>query len=126
MPETTPPQAELIPLRTGIALRCPRCGKGRIYDGLLKLQEKCPSCQLDFAAFDTGDGPAFLVVSSLGVVVTLLAVWLDAAFSPPFWLQGLIWVPFVMLSSIGLLRLLKSLLVSFQYFHRIGFDHEPS
>ena len=37
---------------------CPRCGQGKLFDGYIKLKSRCPSCDLDYAMFDAGDGPA--------------------------------------------------------------------
>jgi uncharacterized protein (DUF983 family) len=38
--------------------RCPCCGRGKLYDGLLTVTPRCPECGLDFAVEDAGDGPA--------------------------------------------------------------------
>ncbi len=40
----------------GIACKCPRCGKGKLYDGFLTLRARCESCGLDYAFIDAGDG----------------------------------------------------------------------
>ena len=42
----------------GLACRCPRCGKGKLYDGFLTLRPGCEACGLDYAFIDAGDGPA--------------------------------------------------------------------
>ena len=43
-----------------------------MFDGYIKLKPRCPSCHLDYAMFDAGDGPAvfgiLIVVQSLFVV----------------------------------------------------------
>jgi uncharacterized protein (DUF983 family) len=31
----------------GLRLRCPRCGEGRLFGGLFKMVDRCPSCGLD-------------------------------------------------------------------------------
>ena len=54
---------EILPTVTesalrGIACRCPRCGKGKLYAGFLNLRPGCEACGLDYAFIDTGDGPA--------------------------------------------------------------------
>jgi uncharacterized protein (DUF983 family) len=105
------------PLSTGMRLQCPKCGQGKIYNGLLTVKPACEVCGLDYAPFDTGDGPAFLVIMLLGFLVVGLAAAVEL-----IWLHVLLWVPFVMAGAILLLRLSKSVLISYQFHHRIGFD----
>ncbi|HST21402.1 MAG TPA: DUF983 domain-containing protein, partial [Blastocatellia bacterium] len=33
----------------GLKLRCPACGKGRVYRSLLKMNDECPYCHMVFA-----------------------------------------------------------------------------
>lgn len=35
-------------LGTGFALRCPRCGKGRLFRGWLEMRRECPACKLPY------------------------------------------------------------------------------
>ena len=73
-PGVYPPRS---PFATGLACRCPRCGAGPLYDGLLTVAEKCSACRLDFGPHDSGDGPAVFVILILGAVVVALAFWLE-------------------------------------------------
>jgi len=50
----------------GLACRCPRCGKGKLYAGFLDLRPNCESCGLDYAFIDTGDGPAIFLIMIAG------------------------------------------------------------
>ena len=58
----------LSTLKTGLACRCPRCGKGPLFKGYLTLQTECPACGLSYAFADPADGPAFFVMTAVGVV----------------------------------------------------------
>ena len=71
------------PISVGLACRCPRCGRGRLFDGYLTVAARCPICDLDLGAQDSGDGPAVFVVLILGFVVVALALLVEVAFSPP-------------------------------------------
>ena len=42
--------------RAALACRCPRCGEGRLFTGLLTVRAACPACGLDLSAQDAGDG----------------------------------------------------------------------
>ncbi len=39
------PQVETLIWR-GLRLRCPRCGKGKLYRRFLKMHDRCPQCKL--------------------------------------------------------------------------------
>ena len=62
----------LSTLKTGLACRCPRCGKGPLFKGYLTLQTECPECGLSYAFADPADGPAFFVMTAVGVVGMIL------------------------------------------------------
>ncbi|PWR21476.1 hypothetical protein DKG74_13695 [Zavarzinia aquatilis] len=95
--------------------RCPRCGQGPLFTGLLNLREKCSSCGLDYSAIDTGDGPAVFVVLILGAIVTGGALWLEVNYEPPIWLHLVIWLPLILVGSIYMLRRIKTALIHQQY-----------
>jgi uncharacterized protein (DUF983 family) len=105
---------------TGLRGRCPRCGEGRLFSGLLGVQPRCQACGLDFSFTDAGDGPAVFVIMIVGFIVVGLALFVEFTFSPPFWVHALLWVPLILALSIGLLRPLKGFLIAQQYLHRAG------
>ena len=41
--------APVSPYVAGLAGRCPRCGKGRLFQGFLNLRPRCDVCGLDYA-----------------------------------------------------------------------------
>ena len=53
----------------GIACRCPRCGKGKLYAGFIDLRPNCEACGLDYAFIDAGDGPAIFIIMIAGAIV---------------------------------------------------------
>jgi len=113
-------QAEISPFRTGLACACPRCGKGKLFSGLLEVAEKCSACDLDYAGHDAGDGPAVFVIFILGFVMVGLAAWLEFTFHPPLWVHIVVWFPFIIIASVGLLRIIKSILIALQFRHQAG------
>ena len=110
-----PPQSSLS---TGLAGRCPRCGKGRLFDGLLKIRDACPECALDLRGHDAGDGPAVFVILGLGAIVMILVFWVEFRFEPPWWVHVLIWGPLTVGLAVWMLRVLKAWLIAQQYTHR--------
>lgn len=102
----------------GLRGRCPRCGQGHIFSGYLKLRPACEVCGLDLAFADTGDGPAFFVMSIVGVVVVGLALWLEFTYEPPFWVHAAVALPVVFILSGLLMKPLKGAMVAAQYHQR--------
>jgi uncharacterized protein (DUF983 family) len=98
--------------------RCPRCGRGKLFAGFLKIAPACGVCGLDYSRFDAGDGPAVFVILIVGAIVAGGALIVEVKFSPPYWVHAVIWGPMVLILSLGLLRPLKAGLVVLQYKHR--------
>ncbi|HKD46453.1 MAG TPA: DUF983 domain-containing protein [Rhizomicrobium sp.] len=99
---------------------CPRCGQGALFDGYIKLKALCPSCGLDYAMFDAGDGPAVFGILIVGAIVAALALYVEFTFSPPYWVHAVLWVPLIVILSLLFLRLSKSSLLVLQYKHKAG------
>lgn len=105
----------LSPYATGLACKCPRCGQGKLYDGFIAVRSKCEACGLNLAFADAGDGPAVFVMMIAGGIVLGITLWIGATYDPPTWLLLMIMLPITLGVCLGLLRPLKSLLVSLQY-----------
>jgi uncharacterized protein (DUF983 family) len=109
----TPP-----PLATGLAGRCPRCGRGRLFRGFLAIVDRCEVCGLDLAAQDSGDGPVAFIVLIVGFVVVGAALIVEVKYGWPVWLHLLVWLPLTVVLCLGLMRPFKGVLVALQYRHR--------
>ena len=114
MTKTVPSYPPLSPFATGFFGRCPRCGKGAIFDGFLALKPRCEVCDLDLSMADTGDGPAFFASFIGSVVILGVAVYAQIAYEPPFWVYVLL-LGFGALFVVGLIRPLKGILTALQY-----------
>ena len=99
---------------------CPRCGAGKLFDGYLSIAKRCTHCGLDYAIFDSGDGPAVFGILIVGAVVCAGALWVEFTFHPPFWVHAALWLPITAILSLAFLRLAKSLLLVLQYKHKAG------
>jgi uncharacterized protein (DUF983 family) len=98
--------------------KCPRCGKGKLFDGFLKLAPRCEVCDLDYSFADTADGPAFFAMMGMAVPVTAFAVWLELAYEPPLWVHAVTTLPVILLLCVLPLRFLKGALVASQYVNK--------
>jgi uncharacterized protein (DUF983 family) len=116
MPDTAYPP--LSPVLTGLTCRCPRCGKGRLFQGFLNLRPRCEACGLDYAFADAGDGPAVFVILLAGFVVVGAALIVEFKYAPPFWLHTVLWGPLILVTTLLPLRLMKGLMIALQYHHK--------
>jgi uncharacterized protein (DUF983 family) len=114
------------PLTAALLCRCPRCGRGALYAGLLSVAPRCAVCGLDLKAQDAGDGPAVFVVLILGALVVGAAIWVEVVFAPPLWVHVVLWTPVVFAGAIAMLRPLKAGLIALQYRHRLLGDGPPA
>ena len=103
------------PYLTGLLCRCPRCGKGKLFDGFLTLKPKCDACGLDFSFADAGDGPAIFVIMIAGAIVVGAALLTEVKYQPPYWVHAVLWIPLILIVTLWPLRGLKSLLIALQY-----------
>jgi uncharacterized protein (DUF983 family) len=106
------------PFTAGLNCRCPRCGKGRLFDGYLSVSEQCPICGLDLSAQDSADGPAVFITMILGFVVVGLALIVEVTFQPPRWVHLVLWPPVIIAGALAMLRPFKALMIALQYRHR--------
>jgi uncharacterized protein (DUF983 family) len=98
--------------------RCPRCGIGPLYKGLLTIRDRCGSCGLDLREIDTGDGAAVAVTLILGGIVVGLAFVVEFTFSPPLWVHAVLWPVVTIPLAVAMMRPLKAALVAQQYRYR--------
>lgn len=95
---------------------CPRCGARTLFAGLARFAPSCRSCGLDFASYNVGDGPAAFLILIVGAIVTVGALVLDAAYSPPWWVH-LVWLPILVGLTLLGLRWGKAALLYQEYLH---------
>lgn len=106
------------PLIAGLLGRCPRCGKGRLFQGFLALRPRCEHCGLDYSFVDAADGPAFFVVLLSGFIVAGSALAVEVLYEPPYWVHALLWGPLILVTTLLPLRPMKGFLIALQYYHK--------
>lgn len=98
--------------------RCPRCGTGALFDGWLKIRQRCGHCDLDHGYARPDDGPAFFALAITAFPLIFLVVWVQVAFGPPWWVHVLTTGPVMAFGTLGSLRPFKGWLVAAQFVHR--------
>ncbi len=114
-PPPVPPGKARKAFEAGLKGLCPRCGAKSLFAGFARFAPECRACQLDFSAFNVGDGPAAFLTLGIGTLITIFAVALELAAEPPFLLHVILWVPITALAVLGSLRIAKGMLLAIEY-----------
>lgn len=99
----------------GLLARCPRCGRGELFEGYLKVRPGCAVCGLCFAGHDTADGPAFFIMMPLSILTAVLALLVEVYARPPVWVHIAIWPAFIIAFAGLALRPVKATMIALQY-----------
>ena len=102
----------------GLACVCPRCRRGKLFSGFLTLRPQCDVCGLDYGFADSGDGPAVFIMFFAGFVVVGAALVTEVVYKPPFWVHAALWLPLILIVTLGPLRPMKGLMIALQYHHK--------
>ena len=84
----------------------------------LTVTDRCERCGLDYRFAAPDDGPAFFSLCIICLPLIAAVVWLQVAFSPPWWVHLVTSVPFMALGTLLPLRPIKGWLVASQYVNR--------
>ena len=106
---------DFSPFKTGMRGKCPRCARGRLFDGYLTVAKKCSNCGLSFDFADAGDGATWFVMLFACVVGVGSIFGLEAAYSPPIYVHVLDGLVFIIILPMLLLRPVKGLLLAQQW-----------
>ena len=110
-------------IRRGLFGRCPNCDRGRMFRAFLKVADHCTVCSEALHHHRADDAPAYFVILIVGHVVVPLALVVEVAYTPPYWLHAVLWLPLTIGLAVGLLQPVKGAIVGWQwanYMH--GFD----
>jgi uncharacterized protein (DUF983 family) len=91
----------------GFSMRCPNCGKGKLFDGYLKIHSPCDVCRNDNARYPSDDLPPYLTIIVAGHVLVGLYMWLGADSDLSMWIQAAIWIPVTLVACLVLLPFTK-------------------
>jgi uncharacterized protein (DUF983 family) len=102
----------------GLTCACPRCGRGKLFQGFLSLRSCCDVCGLDYSFADSGDGPAVFIMFLAGFIVVFAALVTEVVYQPPLWVHAALWLPLILIVTLSPLRPMKGILIALQYHHR--------
>ena len=106
---------DFSPFKTGMRDKCPRCARGRLFDGYLSVAKKCANCGLSYDFADAGDGASWFVLLFACVVGVGSIFGLEAAYSPPIYVHVIAALILIIIVPMLLLRPVKGLLLAQQW-----------
>jgi uncharacterized protein (DUF983 family) len=113
-----PVDSQLSSVSAAVRGRCPRCGNAPLFSGFATFAPNCHACGLDYSEFNVGDGPAAFLTLLVGALITGLAIALELAAEPPWWVHVILWLPLTTLAVTFSLRIAKAMLLALEYRHR--------
>ena len=103
----------------GFRRRCPNCHEGAMFDGYLKVQDRCPTCGEELMHHRADDGPAYLTILIVGHLMAPLIHIVFVQFRPDPWVMAAIFCTGCLALSLYLLPRLKGLVVGIQWAKRM-------
>jgi len=102
-------------LLRGLLGRCPCCGHGRMFRAFLKVSDRCEVCGEELHHHRADDFPAYIVIFIVGHTLMPIVLYVETNFAPSYWIEAAIWLPAVLISTIGLLQPTKGVIVALQW-----------
>ena len=89
-----------------------------MFRAFLKVADSCAVCGEALHHHRADDAPAYFVILIVGHVVVPLALVVEVAYAPPYWLHAALWLPLILIVTLAPLRLIKGLLIALQFHHK--------
>lgn len=107
----------------GALCKCPKCGKGNLFAGYLKVNDECPVCGEALYHHRADDLPPYLAIMIVGHLLVGIMLHLEMVWhvNPVVYLYTMI--PLAVILPLGLLPSIKGAVVGLQWAQRMhGFD----
>ena len=105
----------ISPIKAGMAGKCPRRGRGKLFDGYLTVAKSCKSCGLSYSFADSGDGAAWFVMLFACIFGVGSILGVEIAYSPPWYVHVAIAIPVLIILPILMLRPVKGMFLCQQW-----------
>ena len=122
MPQDDPPHRtpvedrEMKPaMLRGFLRRCPECGEGAMFDGYLKVTDRCAVCGTDLSQHRADDGPAYLTILVVGHLLAPIMIFVFTEYRPGAVTLATVFTLSTVALSLFLLPRLKGLVVAIQW-----------
>jgi uncharacterized protein (DUF983 family) len=99
----------------GLLGRCPCCGHGRMFGAFLKVNDRCAACGEELHHHRADDFPAYVVIFIVGHILVPAVLFVETRFAPPYLTHLALWLPTILILTIGLLQPVKGAIVALQW-----------
>lgn len=104
----------------GLALRCPKCGEGKVLHSYLKVHDTCPACQEELHHHRADDGPAYVTILIVGHVMvfaltTMWEIWRPSAMTMALTISAI-----AVITALTMLPRVKSMIIAYQWAKRMN------
>jgi len=86
-----------------------------MFGAYLKVVDHCAQCGEPLHHQRADDAPAYFVVLIVGHIVVPLALAVETAFAPPYWVHFVLWAPLTIGLALSLLHPVKGAIVAWQW-----------
>jgi uncharacterized protein (DUF983 family) len=117
-----PPRDVVRAMLRGTRQCCPACGEGALYRQYLKVADACPKCGQELFHHRADDAPPYFTILIVGHILAAGVLLLEETYAPETWVHYAIWLPLLLVLTLGLLPRIKGALVGLQWaLHMHGF-----
>jgi len=86
-----------------------------MFRAFLKVSDRCEACGEELHHHRADDFPAYIVIFIVGHALMPIVLYVETNFAPSYWIEAAIWLPAVLISTIGLLQPTKGVIVALQW-----------
>lgn len=113
-------------MKRGAMGRCPACGQGPIFQGYLKVRDRCPTCGEEMFHHRADDGPAYFTILVVSHLTAPLLLAIYTMYRPSTTVLIAAFLGGAVVLSLLLLPVFKGGFVGLQWAKRMhGFDRRP-
>jgi uncharacterized protein (DUF983 family) len=87
--------------------RCPSCGETKLFSGYLRVVPVCSICAAPLGTYPSDDAPPYITMLLVLHLIIPIIVVLEETVEPPFWLDGIIFLPLAAILTLLLLPVVK-------------------
>lgn len=107
----------------GLACRCPKCGRGKLFRSYLKVNDRCPSCGEELFHHRADDMPPYISIVIVGHILVGALLHMEMTMVVQPWVYLATLLPLAIVLPLAALPSIKGAVVGLQWANRMhGFD----
>ena len=86
-----------------------------MFGAFLKVNDRCAACGEELHHHRADDFPAYVVIFIVGHLLVPAGLYVETHFAPPYLTHLALWLPAILILTIGLLQPVKGTIVALQW-----------